>query len=64
MKGRMALAAVALAGLIAAGCGSSSSSSSSKAASASSSGSAGGKKCTASIAIEGPFTGPVAQLGL
>ncbi len=64
MKGRMLLAAVALAGLIAAGCGSSSSSSSSKAASASSSGSSGGaKKCTASIAIEGPFTGPVAQLG-
>jgi branched-chain amino acid transport system substrate-binding protein len=63
MKGRIALAAVALAGLIAAGCGSSSSSSSSKAASASSSGSAGGKKCTASIAMEGPFTGPVAQLG-
>lgn len=60
----MFLVAAALAGLIAAGCGSSSSSSSSKAASASSSGSGGGaKKCTASIAIEGPFTGPVAQLG-
>jgi branched-chain amino acid transport system substrate-binding protein len=65
MNRRMLLAAVALAGLIAAGCGSSSSSSSSKAASASSSGSSGGaKKCTASIAMEGPFTGPVAQLGL
>ncbi len=52
-------AAVAWPALIAAGCGSSSSSSSSKArerrrrAAA-----AGGKKCTASIAIEGPFTGP------
>jgi branched-chain amino acid transport system substrate-binding protein len=61
----MFLAAVALTGLVAAGCGSSSSSSSSKAASASSSsGGASGKKCAPSIAIEGPFTGPVAQLGL
>jgi branched-chain amino acid transport system substrate-binding protein len=61
------LAAAALTALIAAGCGSSSSSSSSSgsssaAASASSSGS--GKSCTATIAIEGPFTGPVAQVGL
>ena len=64
---RLTLAAAALTALIAAGCGSSSSSSSSSgsssaAASASSSGS--GKSCTATIAIEGPFTGPVAQVGL
>ncbi len=65
MKGRMFLAAAALTGLIAAGCGSSSSSStsSSAAASASSSG-ASGKKCVATIAIEAPLTGPVAQVGL
>jgi branched-chain amino acid transport system substrate-binding protein len=58
--------------LVAAGCGSSSSSSSSSSgsssaaasASSSSSGSGAGKACTASIAIEGPFTGPVAQVGL
>ncbi len=62
MKGRTFLAAWALLALIAAGCGSSSSSSSSSgAASASSSSSA---SCKASIAIEGPFTGPVAQVGL
>jgi branched-chain amino acid transport system substrate-binding protein len=62
-------AAMALTALIAAGCGSSSSSSSSSAAASSSStavassGSASGK-CATSIAIEGPFTGPVAQVGL
>ena len=60
MKGRIITAALALTALVAAGCGSSSSSSSSKSASASTS----NKTCTASIAIEGPFTGPVAQLGL
>jgi branched-chain amino acid transport system substrate-binding protein len=70
MKKKHALfAAMALTALIAAGCGSSSSSSSSSAAASSSttavasSGSASGK-CTTSIAIEGPFTGPVAQVGL
>jgi branched-chain amino acid transport system substrate-binding protein len=65
MKVRLTLAAVALTALVAAGCGSSSnsSSSSSAAASASSSGSSG-KSCKATIAIEGPFTGPVAQVGL
>jgi branched-chain amino acid transport system substrate-binding protein len=67
MKVRLTLAAVALTALVAAGCGSSNSSSSSSggssaAASASSSGS--GKSCKATIAIEGPFTGPVAQVGL
>jgi len=71
MRLRLTLAAVALTALIAAGCGSSgsSSSSSSAAASASSSssgsgGSSSGKSCKATIAIEGPFTGPVAQVGL
>jgi branched-chain amino acid transport system substrate-binding protein len=70
MKKHAILAAMALTALIAVGCGSSSSSSSSSSAAASSSttavassGSAGGK-CTTSIAIEGPFTGPVAQVGL
>jgi branched-chain amino acid transport system substrate-binding protein len=59
MKGRLFLVAAALTALIAAGCGSSSSSSSSSKKVAST-----GGKCVASIAIEGPFTGPVAQLGL
>jgi branched-chain amino acid transport system substrate-binding protein len=63
VKGRITLAAVALAALVAAGCGSSNSNSSNTNASTSSSGSSG-KKCTATIAIEGPFTGPVAQVGL
>ncbi len=62
MKGRTFLAAWALVALIAAGCGSSSSSSSSSAAASASSSSSG--NCKASIAIEGPFTGPVAQVGL
>ena len=67
MKLRLTVVAVALTALIAAGCGSSGSSSSSSSASASTAASASsssGKGCTASIAIEGPFTGPVAQLGL
>jgi len=64
MKGRLFLVAAALTALIAAGCGSSSSSSSSATSSAAKAASTGSKKCTASIAIEGPFTGPVAQLGL
>jgi branched-chain amino acid transport system substrate-binding protein len=70
MKKKHAIfAAMALTALIAAGCGSSSSSSSSSAAASSSttavasSGSASGK-CATSIAIMGPFTGPVAQVGL
>jgi branched-chain amino acid transport system substrate-binding protein len=67
MKGRLYLVAAALTALIAAGCGSSSSSSSSSSASASATttaAAASGSKCSAAIAIEGPFTGPVAQLGL
>jgi branched-chain amino acid transport system substrate-binding protein len=67
LKGRIVIAVTLLVALVAAGCGSSSSSSSSGSASSStaaaSSGS-GSKSCTASIAIEGPFTGPVAQVGL
>ena len=71
MKVRISLAAMALTALVAAGCGSSNSSSTTSAA-ASSSGSStqaaasssGSKSCTASIAIEAPFTGPVAQVGL
>jgi branched-chain amino acid transport system substrate-binding protein len=62
MKVRLTLVAVALTALVAAGCGSSSKTSSSAAASASSGSS--GKSCKATIAIEGPFTGPVAQVGL
>jgi branched-chain amino acid transport system substrate-binding protein len=70
MKVRLILVAVALTALIAAGCGSSSSNNSSSAASggtssaSSSSSAASTKACNASIAIEGPFTGPVAQVGL
>ena len=67
MKLRVSMAAVALTALVAAGCGSSSSSSSSARASASTKAAASGssgRKCVASIAIEGPFTGPVAQVGL
>jgi branched-chain amino acid transport system substrate-binding protein len=55
MKGRITLATVALAALIAAGCGSSSSST--KSASTSSG------KCTVSIGMEAPLTGMVAVLG-
>ena len=51
--------AVTLAALTAAGCGSSSNTTSS-----STTQKAAKVSCTASIAIEGPFTGPVAQVGL
>ena len=73
MKVRVTLVAAALTALVAAGCGSSSSSSSSSAGSSSaaaaatsSSASTGssGKSCKATIAMEGPFTGPNAQIGL
>ncbi|MGH2871340.1 MAG: branched-chain amino acid ABC transporter substrate-binding protein [Solirubrobacteraceae bacterium] len=71
MKVRLTLAAAALTALVAAGCGSSGSSSSAPSASSSgaavassSSGSGAAKSCTATIAIEAPLTGPVAQLGL
>jgi branched-chain amino acid transport system substrate-binding protein len=52
---RIITAAVTLAALTAAGCGSSTNTTTKKAASTS---------CTASIAIEGPFTGPNAPIGL
>jgi branched-chain amino acid transport system substrate-binding protein len=58
---RLMSAAMLLSALIVVGCGSSSSNSSS---STSTSASTSTKSCTASIAIEGPFTGPVASLGL
>lgn len=64
MKGRLSVAALALVALAAAGCGSSSSSSSKSTGTAVASSGAKNGKCTASIAIEGPFTGPVAQVGL
>jgi branched-chain amino acid transport system substrate-binding protein len=60
MKGRTFLAAAALVGLIAAGCGSSSNSTSKTTGTKN----AANTNCKASIAIEGPFTGPVAQIGL
>ena len=60
MKGRITLAALALAALIAAGCGSSNSSSSSNNSTASSGSS---KSCTATVGFEGPITGPAASLG-
>lgn len=70
MRARTGFAALALTALVAAGCGSSSSSSASKSASSGGSSSTAAaasstsKACTASIAVEGPFTGPVAQVGL
>jgi branched-chain amino acid transport system substrate-binding protein len=67
MKVRVTLVAAALTALVAAGCGSSSSSSSSTSSSAAAAGTSSAsasKSCKASIAIEGPFTGPVAQVGL
>ena len=69
MKVRISLVAMALTALVAAGCGSSKSSSTTSSASSASSttaaaSSGSSKSCTASIAIEGPFTGPVAQVGL
>jgi branched-chain amino acid transport system substrate-binding protein len=68
VKVRIGFAALALSALIAGGCGSSSSSTSSGSSSSSSTtaaaSSGSSKSCTASIAIEGPLTGPVAQVGL
>jgi len=62
VKGKFTITTIALTALIAAGCGSSSNSSSSSSNPSASAGS-GGKKCTASIAIEAPITGQVAMLG-
>jgi len=69
MKVRLTMIAAALTALVAVGCGSSSNKTSSSAgtssaAAASSSSGASSKSCKATIAIEGPFTGPVAQVGL
>jgi branched-chain amino acid transport system substrate-binding protein len=64
MKGRTFLAGSVLVALIAAGCGSSSSSSTSSASSTAAASASTSKTCDASIAVEGPFTGPVAQVGL
>jgi len=69
MKVRISLAAMALAALVAAGCGSSKSSSSATSAAASSgtttqaASSGSSKSCTATIGIEAPITGQVAVLG-
>ncbi len=58
MKGRIIIAVMLLTALVVAGCGSKKSSSTTASTSGSS------KSCSASIAIEGPFTGPVAPVGL
>jgi branched-chain amino acid transport system substrate-binding protein len=59
VKARIILPAIALAALVAAGCGSSSSSSSSSSTAAAST----SKACAASIGVEAPITGKVAVLG-
>jgi branched-chain amino acid transport system substrate-binding protein len=61
VKGRIIIAAIVLAALVVAGCGSSKKSSSTSTTAAAST---SNSKCVASIAVEGPFTGPVAQVGL
>jgi branched-chain amino acid transport system substrate-binding protein len=64
---RFMSAALLLSTIVVVGCGSSNSSSSTTSSSASgaaTSTSASSGSCTASIAIEGPFTGPVASVGL
>jgi branched-chain amino acid transport system substrate-binding protein len=63
MKVRTLIATIALAAFVV-GCGSSSSSTSSKATSSAAASSGSSSKCNGAIAIEGPFTGPVAQVGL
>jgi branched-chain amino acid transport system substrate-binding protein len=62
MKRTVAIAATALSALAVAACGSSSSSSSSSGGSAAGGGTST-KSCVASIGMEGPLTGPVANLG-
>src|ERR1700728_1274461 len=59
---RFMSAALLLSTLVVVGCGSSNSSSTTSSSAATSA--SASTSCTASIAIEGPFTGPVAQLGL
>ncbi|MBV9415930.1 MAG: branched-chain amino acid ABC transporter substrate-binding protein [Solirubrobacterales bacterium] len=68
MKVRISLAAIAVTGLVAAGCGSSSSNKTTTTATGTgtgtqTAGSSGSKSCTASIGIEAPLTGQVAVLG-
>jgi branched-chain amino acid transport system substrate-binding protein len=64
VKGKLTFAAVALAALIAAGCGSSSNSTNTSSGTATKSASTvGGKTCTTSIGVEAPITGKVAVLG-
>jgi branched-chain amino acid transport system substrate-binding protein len=60
LKGRIALLAIALSALIAAGCGSSSKSGTATKAAGTAK---GGGKCTATVGFEGPITGPAASLG-
>src|SRR5690242_21932242 len=62
MKGTVAIAVTALGALAVAACGSSSSSSGSGGGSAAAGGTST-KACVASIGMEGPLTGPVANLG-
>jgi branched-chain amino acid transport system substrate-binding protein len=63
LKVRVAVAAVALSALIAAGCGSSKSSTSSGSSNKSASTGSSGGKCSVSVGFEGPITGPAASLG-
>jgi branched-chain amino acid transport system substrate-binding protein len=62
VKGRITIAGIALAALIAAGCGSSSSSSSTSSGASTTASSSSGK-CAISVGFEGPLTGAVAVLG-
>jgi branched-chain amino acid transport system substrate-binding protein len=70
MKARLTMLGVAATAAVVAGCGSSgkksggSTSAGTSSTSAQASSGKTGAACSASIAIEGPFTGPVAQLGL
>jgi branched-chain amino acid transport system substrate-binding protein len=63
VRRRTTIAVLALTALVAAGCGSSSSSSTTSSASAGGGGSTTASKCSTSIGIEAPITGPVAVLG-
>jgi branched-chain amino acid transport system substrate-binding protein len=63
MTKRFMIIALVIGAVAVAGCGSKKSSSGSTSTAASSGGTTNAK-CIASIAVEGPFTGPVAQVGL